>query len=156
MHQWTGSSLVQVMACCLFGAKPLPEPALAHCQLHSWEQISVKFESKFYHFHSRNCNWKGRLPNLRPFCLEGNDLTQSDQDKMSAMCQPALTILPAVHPAMPGTGICSAEWSAGSGRPPSRSRWPTGPAAYSSTGTHSCNTQKGAYTCWLLAAGRCC
>ena len=24
MHQWTGSALVQVMACCLFGNKPLP------------------------------------------------------------------------------------------------------------------------------------
>ena len=26
MHRWTGSSLVQVMVCCLFGVKPLPEP----------------------------------------------------------------------------------------------------------------------------------
>ena len=26
MRQWTGSPSVQVMACCLFGAKPLPEP----------------------------------------------------------------------------------------------------------------------------------
>ena len=37
MHQWIGSALVQVMACCLFGAKPLPEPMLAYCQLDSWE-----------------------------------------------------------------------------------------------------------------------
>ena len=29
MRQWTGSALVQVMACRLFGAKPLPEPMLA-------------------------------------------------------------------------------------------------------------------------------
>ena len=29
MHQWTGSALVQVMACRQFGAKPLPEPMLA-------------------------------------------------------------------------------------------------------------------------------
>ena len=28
MRQWTGSALVQVMACRLFGAKPLPEPML--------------------------------------------------------------------------------------------------------------------------------
>ena len=33
------------MACRLFGAKPLPEPMLVYCQLDSWEQISVKFES---------------------------------------------------------------------------------------------------------------
>ena len=33
MHQWTGSALVQVMACRLFGAKPLSEPMLPYCQL---------------------------------------------------------------------------------------------------------------------------
>ena len=33
MRQWTGSALVQVMACRLFGAKPLPEPMLIYCQL---------------------------------------------------------------------------------------------------------------------------
>ena len=52
MRQWTGSGLVQVMACRLFGAKPLPEPMLAYCQLDSQEQISVKLESEFYDFHS--------------------------------------------------------------------------------------------------------
>ena len=54
MRQWTGSALVQVMACCLVGAKPLPEPMLVYYQLDSWEQISVKLESEFDHFHSRN------------------------------------------------------------------------------------------------------
>ena len=34
MHRWTGSALVQVKACRLFGAKPLPEPILTYCQLH--------------------------------------------------------------------------------------------------------------------------
>ena len=33
MRQWTGSTLVQVMACHLFGTKPLPEPTLAYCLL---------------------------------------------------------------------------------------------------------------------------
>ena len=42
----------------MFGAKPLPEPMLPYCQLDSWEQISVKFEFEFYHFHSRKCIWK--------------------------------------------------------------------------------------------------
>ena len=50
MRRWTGPSLIQVMACRLFGAKPLSEPMLAYCQLDSWEQISVKFKSKFYLF----------------------------------------------------------------------------------------------------------
>ena len=48
--QWTGSSLVQVMACRLFGARPLPEPMLVYCPLDSWEKVSVKFEVEFYHF----------------------------------------------------------------------------------------------------------
>ena len=30
MRHWTGSSLVQIMACCLFGAKPLSEPMLRY------------------------------------------------------------------------------------------------------------------------------
>ena len=34
MRQWFGSALVQVMACRLFGAKPLLlEPVLTYCQL---------------------------------------------------------------------------------------------------------------------------
>ena len=74
MRQWTGSSLVQVMACRLFGAKPLPEPMLSYCQLDSWEHISVKYESEFYHFHSRKCNWKCGLPKWYPFCPGGDEL----------------------------------------------------------------------------------
>ena len=33
-----------------------------------WQQIPVKFESHFYHFHSRKYIWKCRLSNRRPFC----------------------------------------------------------------------------------------
>ena len=36
--------LVRVMACRLFGAKPLPEPMLVYCQLESWKQLSVIFK----------------------------------------------------------------------------------------------------------------
>ena len=85
MRQWTGSSLLQVMACRLFGAKPLPEPMLIYCQLDSWEHISVKFESEFYHFHSRKCSWKCRLPKWRPFCPGGDEL-------MATRVLPMLTI----------------------------------------------------------------
>ena len=44
MRQWTESSLVQVMSCRLFGAKPSPGPMLTYCQLDSREQILMKFE----------------------------------------------------------------------------------------------------------------
>ena len=74
MHQWTGSSLVWVMACRLIGAKPLPTPMLTYCQLDSWGHYSVKFESEFYHFQSRKCNWKCHLPKWRPFCPGGDEL----------------------------------------------------------------------------------
>ena len=33
MRQWSGSALVQVMACRLFGTKPLPKPMLTYYQL---------------------------------------------------------------------------------------------------------------------------
>ena len=58
MRQQTGSALVQVMACRLFGAKPLPERMLTYCQLDSWEQTSVKMSSKQNTFHSQKCIWK--------------------------------------------------------------------------------------------------
>ena len=74
MRQWTGSALVQGMAC-LFGIKSLPEPMLVYCQLDSWEQISVKFELEFYHFQSRKCIWNCRLPKWWPFCPRGDELT---------------------------------------------------------------------------------
>ena len=47
MRRRTGSTLVQVMACRLFGAKPLPEPMMAYCQLDSLEQTSVTIQSKY-------------------------------------------------------------------------------------------------------------
>ena len=85
MHQWTGPSLVKVMACRLFGTTPLPEPMLAYCQLDTWEQISVKFESELYHFHSRKCIWKCRLPKWQPFCPGGDELMHRGLKIMAAI-----------------------------------------------------------------------
>ena len=50
LREWNGSSMAQVMACRLFGAKPLSEPTLTHCLLYSWEYISVKFVSELFSF----------------------------------------------------------------------------------------------------------
>ena len=66
--QWIRSALAQIMACHLDGTKLLSKPMLAYCQLDSWEQVSVKFEWEFYHFHSRKCIWNFRLPKWQPFC----------------------------------------------------------------------------------------
>ena len=47
MRLWTGATLLQVMACRLFGAKPLPEPMMTYCQLDPKEQTSVQFKWKY-------------------------------------------------------------------------------------------------------------
>ena len=52
MSHSTGLSLFQVTICRLFGTKTL----------HSWEQVSVKFEFEFYHFHTRKCIKTCHLP----------------------------------------------------------------------------------------------
>ena len=61
------------MACPLFGAKLLPEPALTNCQLDHWKQTSGKFESKRRNFHSWKCFWKCRLQNGSHFVQGGGD-----------------------------------------------------------------------------------
>ena len=52
MRQLTGSALVQIMSCRLFGAMTLPEPMQNYGQLDPWEQTSVKFDSKYKIVHS--------------------------------------------------------------------------------------------------------
>ena len=63
MCKWTGLALVQVMACRLFGPKPLPEPMLAYCKLDPKQQTWVKLESKYKTFHSWKCISKCHLWN---------------------------------------------------------------------------------------------
>ena len=70
-RQYNIPTLVQIMACGLFGAKPLSEPMLPYCQLHPKEHISMKFYLKFIHSNWRKCPWK-----LWPFCLSFSVLTQ--------------------------------------------------------------------------------
>ena len=57
-YQWPMPSLVQIIACHLFGAKPLSEPMLAYCQLDPKEHVSIKFCLKIKSFHSEKCIWK--------------------------------------------------------------------------------------------------
>ena len=46
-------SLVQIMACFLFCAKPLSQRMMENCKLNPWEQTSVKSYAKFVYFLSR-------------------------------------------------------------------------------------------------------
>ena len=100
MCQWSGSALVQVVACCLFSAKPLPEPVLAYCQLDSWEQISLKFEWEFYHFHSWKCIWNGHQPKWQPFCPGRDELTH--WGRVTHICVSDLTIIGSDNGLSPG------------------------------------------------------
>ena len=63
LRQHNIPTLLQIMACRLFGAKPLSEPMLPYCQLDPTEHISMKFYSKFRSFHSRKYTRKCRLRN---------------------------------------------------------------------------------------------
>ena len=56
MRQWIGSALVQIMACRLFGAKPLSKPVLGYCQLNPQEQILVKFYKNKKLFSRKNAS----------------------------------------------------------------------------------------------------
>ena len=40
----------------------------------NWEEVAVKDESEFYHFHTTKYIWKCRLPKWRPFCQWGQGL----------------------------------------------------------------------------------
>ena len=73
MRQWTGSSLIQVMACRLFGAAI----TWTNAGLLSVRLLGTYFSEiwiEFYHFQSRKCNLKCRLPKLRSFCPGGDEL----------------------------------------------------------------------------------
>ena len=59
--------MVQIMACRLFGAKPLSEPMPYYCQLDPLQQTSIELYLKCKHFHSRKRIWKCRLGNVGHF-----------------------------------------------------------------------------------------
>ena len=69
MSDASPTSLGQIMACRLFGAKPLSEPKLNYCQTESQEQLSVKSYLKFKKMHFKISSEK-----FRPFCL-GRDIS---------------------------------------------------------------------------------
>ena len=63
VRQWIRSALFQILACRLFGAKPLSEPMLGYCEVCPYEQTSVKLESKYKTIHSWKCILRCRLRN---------------------------------------------------------------------------------------------
>ena len=60
--QHVRSSLLQIMACHLFGTKPLSQAMLTYCTLNSLDQISEIFESKQSNLNSSKLVWKWCQP----------------------------------------------------------------------------------------------
>ena len=71
IRQLIGSAKIQIMACCLFGAKPSSKPMLDYCQLDPWEQTSVKFFIKIQKFSFIKMHLKTSSAKWRPFCPGG-------------------------------------------------------------------------------------
>ena len=69
-RQWTESALVQVMACCLFGAKPLPETMQTYCQLDPslGTNFSYFFFIEILTFSFKKMHLKMLCAKWQPFC----------------------------------------------------------------------------------------
>ena len=67
MCQRITSALVQIMACHLFGAKPLSKPMLAYCQLDHRNKLQRNFNQNTKIFIHEKCIWKYQLQNGNHF-----------------------------------------------------------------------------------------
>ena len=76
MRQWIGSTLVRIMACCLFGVKPLSKPMLSYCQVDpNFSEISIKIQNiSFVIMHLKISSAE-----CQPFCLGLNVLNKGSQ-----------------------------------------------------------------------------
>ena len=85
MRQWIGLALVEIMACRLFGAKPLSKPMLGYCQLHPhssghWSAIPwhpCETLIKIQNFSFTKMHLKISSANRRPFCPGGDELMKA-------------------------------------------------------------------------------
>ena len=80
LRLWNVDTLWSSDATCRHGswttsAKPLPELILTYCQMDSYEQTEVKFESKFTHRRSRSRTWKRRLQKVDHFVFRRQCIT---------------------------------------------------------------------------------
>ena len=74
MCQWSGLALVQIMACHLFGTKPLSKPMLGYCQLDplgtNFSEVLIKAQNFSFmkmHLNVSSAKWW-------PFCPEVHEL----------------------------------------------------------------------------------
>ena len=74
MRQFNMPTLVEIMACRLFGAKPLSEPMLPYCQLDPKEHIFNEILTKIPKFSFKKILLKMSTTKWLPFCLGLNVL----------------------------------------------------------------------------------
>ena len=74
MLQLIGSALVQIMACWLFGTKPLSKPMLGYCQLEIQEKNLSKILIKIQNFSFTKMHLKISSAKWQPFCPGGDEL----------------------------------------------------------------------------------
>ena len=73
MHQWIGSTLVQIMSCPLIGARPLSKSMLSYWKL---EQTSVTLNSKYKTFVRGNASENIDCKNSGSFVPRGDELAK--------------------------------------------------------------------------------
>ena len=98
-RQWTRPSLVQIMACRLFGAKPLSEPMLKYCQLHPKGHILMIdffcWRSKVYIKWNAFQNVVGKMAAmlLLPQYISGDKAHQYNLNNISSCNSPAAYLM---------------------------------------------------------------
>ena len=69
MRQRAWSALVHVMACRLFGAKPLPEPMLVYCQI-GGHFVQEEMSQRRKHCHVTTLSWAAELVVSRQIMMQ--------------------------------------------------------------------------------------
>ena len=89
MRQWLGSALVQVMACRLFGTKPLPDPMLTFCHWDLKKQTSVKSNKNTklfiqeYALKISSAEWRTFLSKNGPYGQHGHNPTAKKKNPIA-------------------------------------------------------------------------
>ena len=81
MRQWIRSALLHIMACRLFGAKPLSKPMPGYCRLYPYEQTSTTFVITIQNYSFTKMHLNISSAKWRPFCLGKGGLTRSGYSK---------------------------------------------------------------------------
>ena len=79
IHQWSRPLLVQIMACCLLGSKPLSEPLLTYSQLNHKEknQCNINWSSNIFFQENvfETVVWKIAAILSQPQCVKSSETT---------------------------------------------------------------------------------